>query len=42
MFALSLFLTFAVGAHGIFERTWTTYVTMRDGIKLHTRISVPR
>lgn len=24
------------------NRTWTTYVDMRDGVKLHTRIVVPR
>lgn len=24
------------------ERTWTEYVTMDDGVKLHTRITVPR
>jgi uncharacterized protein len=27
---------------GIAERTWTTYVKMRDGVELHTRITVPR
>lgn len=26
----------------IAERTWTEYVTMDDGVKLHTRITVPR
>ena len=30
------------GVYGVAERTWTTYVTMRDGVKLHTRITVPR
>ncbi|CAE7573992.1 cocE, partial [Symbiodinium microadriaticum] len=37
-----IYACMAVGVQGIGERTWTTYVTMRDGIKLHTRITVPR
>lgn len=27
---------------GFAERTWSTYVQMTDGVKLHTRITVPR
>lgn len=43
---ISVFTLFCAGilgsAYGIADRTWTTYVQMRDGIKLHTRITVPR
>ena len=30
------------GALSLGERTWSEYVTMDDGVKLHTRITVPR
>jgi len=42
MFALSLILGLTGTLAGLPDRSWTTYVQMRDGINLHTRISVPR
>lgn len=45
MIFATLLLAGVVGALGIHRdgaRTWTEYVSTRDGLKLHTRITVPR
>ena len=42
MFTLLLSLACAGAVAALPNRTWTTYVETRDGVKLHTRIFVPR
>lgn len=42
MFKAIVFLTGVASTLGVGERTWRTYVEMDDGVKLHTRVTVPR